>query len=79
MSFEIYRPELWVVNKDSIYAAIYALELGLEYSQALLIDRDSQLGRTHPCNRSAAVQMELHIGAMKKALKMLKAEPLERK
>lgn len=31
-----YQPEMWTVAKDVIYAAIPALEFGMEYTQELL-------------------------------------------
>ena len=67
-----YIPEQWIVPKDTVYAAIAALEDGKEYAEELLVKHDEALGRTFKSNREAAEIMEQSIAKMEAALKSLR-------
>lgn len=71
-AFDGYKPEMWTIQKDVIYAAIPAVENGLEYARECLITHDSALGRTTLKNKSWAETMEKDIRQMESALAMLK-------
>jgi len=66
------EPEKWWMTKDSIYAAIDALRIGIENSQELLADHDQKYGREHRSNRITAEQMEREIEQMQNALNGIK-------
>jgi hypothetical protein len=68
-----YEPEIWPVPKDIIYAAIPALEAGLEYARDCLTDHDALCGRECRKNRVAAEAMENDIRNMERTLAMLRA------
>ena len=68
-----YLPEIWSVKKDAIYAAIPAVEAGLEYARECLTTHDSQLGRTTLKNRTWAETIEKDIRHMEKTLVLLKS------
>jgi len=68
-----YIPEVWRVKKDVIYAAIPAVESGLEYARECLAAHDSALGRTTRKNRTWAETMERDIRHMVRTLAMLRA------
>ena len=68
-----YIPEVWRVEKDVIYAAIPAVESGLEYARECLITHDSALGRTTYKNKTWAETMERDIRHMERTLAMLRA------
>lgn len=68
-----YIPEVWSVQKDVIYAAIPAVESGLEYARECLTAHDSALGRTTHKNRTWAETMEKDIRHMERTLEMLRA------
>lgn len=70
--FAEYIPEIWGVKKDTIYAAISALEAGLEYAQECLADHDQKLGRTIRRNREWAETIEEDIKKIKKSIEELK-------
>lgn len=68
-----YIPEIWSVEKDVIYAAILAVESGLEYARECLTAHDSALGRTTHKNKMWAETMEKDIRHMERTLAMLRA------
>ena len=68
-----YIPEMWSVQKDVIYAAIKAVEDGLEYARDCLTSHDIALGRTTKKNRTYAEIMEEEIQHMELTLAMLRA------
>lgn len=67
-----YIPEKVTLLKDSIYAAISALEAGLEYAQECLLEHDRRLGRTIRRNREWAENIEIDIKKIKKSIEELK-------
>lgn len=67
-----YRPEIWQVEKDTIYSAIHAVECGLEYANECLAQHEATLGRTTMKNRTWAETMDAHIRCMQVTLKMLR-------
>lgn len=79
MSDAHYQPELWLVEKDAIYAARYALEDGLESAQELLAKHDADLGRSIPKNRREAERLEKVILDTKHAIELMRRQPAERK
>ena len=68
-----YLPEMWNVKKDTIYAAIAALESGLEYAMECLATHDADLGRTTRKNKTWAVTMEYDIRHMRQTLEALQS------
>ena len=70
-AFTGYIPEVWSVKKDAIYAAIYAIESGLEYARQCLTDHDASLGRTTHKNRTWAETIEGDIRQMENARDLL--------
>ena len=68
-----YQPEIWQVEKDVIYAAIPAVEAGLEYARECLTTHDSSLGRTTHKNKTWAETMEKDIRNMERTLATLRA------
>lgn len=60
------------LKKDAIYAAIVALEAGLEYAQECLIEHDTKLGRTIRRNKEWAENIEIDIEKIKKSIEELK-------
>lgn len=66
------QPEIWQVKKDVIYAAIPAVEAGLEYAKECLATHDTSLGRTTKKNKTWAETIEKDILHMETTLKMLK-------
>lgn len=68
-----YVPEVWNVEKDVIYAAILAVESGLEYARECLATHDSALGRTTHKNKTWAETIESDIRHMERTLAMLRA------
>jgi hypothetical protein len=72
---QTYQPEIWQVRKDTIYAAITAIEDGLEFARENLSNHDAALGRTTKKNKSWAETIESSIRHMELALNMLKTEP----
>lgn len=73
--FQGYQPELWTVKKDDIYAAIHAVQNGLEYARECLSAHDSNLGRTTLKNRTWAERMEEDIRHMESTLNALRLCP----
>jgi hypothetical protein len=69
-----YQPEIWKVEKDTIYAAISAVEAGLEYAKECLAVHDTSLGRTTLKNKNWAETIEKDIRELTKTLAMLKNE-----
>lgn len=67
-----YVPEIWPVQKDAIYAAIPAVESGLEYARECLANHEASLGRTTHKNKTWAETMENDIRHMERTLKMLR-------
>lgn len=53
-----YEPETWTVRKDDVYAAIEALQNGIEYASECLRVHDINLGRTTLRNRTWADRIE---------------------
>lgn len=74
-SCQTYQPEIWKVKKDTIYAAIGAVEDGLEFAKSCLEEHDLNLGRTTKKNKCWAETIENSIRDMKIALEMLKSAP----
>lgn len=70
-----YQPEMWTVKKDDIYAAITAVESGIEYAQMCLSEHDKSLGRTTLKNKTWAEQMESDLRQMANAHKSLRLMP----
>ena len=68
-----YQPEIWRVEKDTIYAAIRAVESGLEYARECLAQHDAALGRNTLKNKTWAETMEKDIRHMERTLGMLRA------
>lgn len=68
-----YVPEIWSVEKDTIYAAIPAVESGLEYACECLATHETNLGRTTLKNKTWAETMEKDIRHMERTLEMLRA------
>ena len=68
-----YQPEIWQVEKDVIYAAIPAVDAGLEYAKELLATHDRDLGRTTLKNKTWAETIEADIRHMTRTLEMLRA------
>lgn len=68
-----YQPEIWRVEKDTIYAAIPAVESGLEYARECLATHETNLGRTTLKNKTWAETMEKDIRHMERTLEMLRA------
>ena len=73
--FSEYQPEMWTVEKDTIYAARNAVEAGLEYARECLAQHESILGRTTYKNKSWAETMEDDIRRMECALDDLRKLP----
>lgn len=73
--FQEYQPEIWAVKKDDIYAAIHAVQNGLEYARECLTMHDTNLGRTTYKNKSWAEQMEEDIQHMERTLAALRLCP----
>lgn len=75
LSAQTYRPEILSgIEKDKIYAAISALQVGLENTQDLLAQHDYSLGRDTRKNRFEAERLENEIRIIGAALDSLKAE-----
>jgi len=70
-AFTGYIPEVWEVKKDAIYAAIHAIESGLEYARQCLCDHDAALGRTTHKNSTWAETIESDIRQMENARDLL--------
>ena len=70
-AFTGYVPEVWSVKKDAIYAAIHAIESGLEYARQSLTDHDAALARTTHKNRTWAETIEGDIRQMENARDLL--------
>jgi len=68
-----YVPEIWRVEKDTIYAALPAVESGLEYARECLAQHENALGRTTLKNKTWAETMEKDIRHMERTLEMLRA------
>lgn len=75
---QVYQPELWVVRKDSVYAAISALEANLLHLRQALADHDKNVGRTLVKDRTWAEKLEQDIESTSKALMALRSEPASR-
>lgn len=63
-----YQQEMWTVAKDHIYAAIYAIEAGIENTIELLATHEQKLGRTTRKNMFEAERLEREIEQMKSTL-----------
>lgn len=70
--FQEYQPELWTVKKDDIYAAIHAVQNGLEYARECLSTHEANLGRTTLKNKLWAERMEEDIRHMERLLASLR-------
>lgn len=70
--FQEYQPELWTVRKDDIYAAIHAVQNGLEYARECLTTHEANLGRTTLKNKLWAERMEQDIRHMERLLANLR-------
>jgi hypothetical protein len=73
--FQGYQPELWTVKKDDIYAAIHAVQNGLEYARECLSTHETNLGRTTLKNKTWAERMEGDIRHMERTLAALRLCP----
>ena len=69
---EEYRPEMWTIAKDHVYAAISAIQIGVENTQDLLAEHDKTLGRSTRKNRLEAERLEKEIEQMKATLSGLR-------
>lgn len=67
-----YQPEMWTVRKDDIYAAIAALEAGLENSRENLTKHDADVGRTTRRNAAWAKLLERDIESISRVLARLR-------
>lgn len=67
-----YQPELWTVKKDDIYAALNALEAGLEHARENLTRHDKELGRKTRKNEMWANQLERDIEGMERIIGRLR-------
>lgn len=67
-----YQPEILAVPRPEIEMIIYSLEIGLENTQAVLIEHDASLGRTTKKNKSWAETLEGDIEFIKSSLTFLK-------
>lgn len=67
-----YQPEYRTMKKDTLYAALHALQTGLENTQELLEDRDSRLGRSTRSNRTTAERLESEIETIQSAIENLR-------
>ncbi|NCA94154.1 MAG: hypothetical protein EOM84_03135 [Sphingobacteriia bacterium] len=63
-----YQPEMWTIAKDHIYAAISAIQIGLENTEELLVDHEEKVGRTTRKNRLEAERLEKELDQMKSTL-----------
>jgi hypothetical protein len=72
-NIDTYQPEIWHVEKDTIYAAIPAVASGLECARECLAQHDSALGRTTLKNKTWAETLEKDIRHMERTLLMLLA------
>ena len=63
-----YQPEQCTIRKDTLYAAIPAIENGLEYARECLATHEEALGRTTRKNQLTAEAMERDIVQMQTAL-----------
>lgn len=70
-----FEPETWQVKKDTIYAAITAVEDGLEFAKSSLEEHDLNFGRKTKKNKSWAETIEASIRHMELTLEMLKDCP----
>lgn len=68
-----YVAEVWGVEKDVIYAAIRAVDSGLEYARECLATHEVSLGRTTLKNKTWAETMEKDIRHMARTLEILRA------
>lgn len=68
-----YQPEIWRVEKDTFYAALSAIEAGLEYAKECLAQHETALGRTTLKNKTWAETMEKDIRHMERTLEMLRS------
>jgi hypothetical protein len=64
-----YQPEMLLVKKDDILAAIRAMEAGLGFSYEVLNRHDTDLGRTTRKNRLWAETIEQDIRLMEATIK----------
>lgn len=72
MTQQTYIPEIWQVKKDTVYAAITAVDFGLEYARECLADHDMLNGRMIHRHKRWAETMESHIQQMERTLKELR-------
>lgn len=68
----VFDSKLWAVKKEYIYAAIEAVQNGLEYANSILISHDDALGRTTKKNRMWAEVIENDIRQMRQTLEDLR-------
>lgn len=68
-----YVPEVWKVEKDTIYAAIYIIEDSIPDIEELLAIHDRDLGRTTRKNKNWAETLENQIRIARETLAKLKA------
>ena len=73
----MYIPEIWSVEKDTIYAAIPAVESGLAYARECLVQHEKDtIYAVKPVtlkNKTWAERMEKDICHMERTLEMLRA------
>lgn len=58
-----YRPEMWEVEKDSIYAAQHALKIALQHMQSIKVD-----------NQRFQEALACDCAAVEKAIRLLRVE-----
>ena len=71
---QTYQPEIWSVEKDTIYALVLATENAIEYAQECLAKHDQELGRTTKKNKTWAETIERDIERAKIALDLFARE-----
>lgn len=75
--FKTYQSHIYSIQKDDIYAAIRALEIGHENTRELLASHEREFGRTTKKNQMWAEQLEQDLTCIQSAIKALKENPKE--
>jgi hypothetical protein len=72
--FQTYEPEMRTVQKDVIYAAITAIETGLDHARDNLAQFDATYDRCRPRHKREAEFIEGEIAQMEAALAGLRGD-----
>jgi hypothetical protein len=70
--FQSYAPEMRTVQKDALYAAITAIESGLDHARDNLAQHEAAFGRSRPRHKREAEFIEAEIAQMEAALARLR-------